>query len=216
MRHPREAAPAEPVAVRFQIPAPGGTPAEMFKLSPDGRTIAFVAPDSGVNRIWLRSLDALDARALPGTDGATYPFWSPNSEHLGFFAQRKLKKIAVAGGPPLTLCDVANGRGGAWNRDGDILFSPGPVGTLYRVPAAGGAPVPATKVAVPGSNEGHRFPEFLPDGRHFFYVIDSPTPEAGGIYVGALDGATPMRILPDQSNAAYAPPLVPEGTGLVL
>jgi serine/threonine protein kinase/Tol biopolymer transport system component len=215
VRHFRETPPVQQ-SVRFQIPAPGNTPAEMFRLSPDGRYLAFVAPDSGGNRLWVRSLDSLDAKALPGTEGATYPFWSPDNEHVGFFAQGKLKTIAVTGGPPQPLCDAVTGRGGTWNREGEIVFSPGPVGTLYRVSAAGGVPVPATKVVVSGSNEGHRFPEFLPDGRHFLFVIQSPKPEASGLYVGALGGSAPVRILTDDSNAAYAPPSVPGGSGLVL
>jgi Tol biopolymer transport system component len=211
-----EDAPAESGLVRFQIPAPGNAPAEMFRLSPNGRSLAFVVSDNGLNRVWVRSLDSVDAKALPGTDGATYPFWSRDNEHLGFFAQGKLKKIAVAGGPPQTLCDAATGRGGTWNREGEIVFSPGPVGILYRVSAAGGVPAPATKVAVSGSNEGHRFPEFLPDGRHFFYVIGSPEVEAAGLYLGSLDGSEPVRILPDESNAAYAPPSMSGGDGLLL
>jgi Tol biopolymer transport system component len=216
VRHLREIAAAEPGAVRFQIPALGSATAEMFRLSPDGRSLVFVTSDNGLNRVWVHSFDSLDAKVLQGTDGATYPFWSPDNEHLGFFAQGKLKKIAVAGGPPQTLCDAATGRGGTWNRDGEIVFSPGPVGTLYRVSAAGGVPAPATKVAVSGSNEGHRFPEFLPDGRHFFYVVQSPKAEAAGLYVASLDSSDPVRILPDASNAAYAPPSVFGGTGLLL
>lgn len=110
----------------------------MFTLSADGGSLAFVANTGGPNQLWVRAMDTLESRALPGTDGATYPFWSPDGASLRFFTQGKLKKIAVAGGPAQTLCDVANSRGGTWNRGGAILFSAGPTSPLLRVSAAGG------------------------------------------------------------------------------
>src|SRR5579863_1828953 len=133
---------------RFQISPPGAAAAQNFTLSPDGNYLAFVAAEGGqMDRLWVRAMDTLEARALAGTDGATYPFWSPGGDYLGFFAQGKLKKIALAGGPAQTLCDAASGRGGTWNRDGLIVFSPGPTSPLLRVSSAGGAPVTVTKVA---------------------------------------------------------------------
>ena len=202
--HFRETPPTQQ-SLRFQIPPPGSTQAEYFRLSPDGRMLAFVASAGGPSQVWVRSMDALESRALAGTDNATYPFWSPDGAYLGFFADGKLKKIAVAGGPAQTLCDAAAGRGGAWNRDGVIVFSPGPTSTLFRVSAAGGIPVPITKLVVTGTGGGHRFPSFLPDGVHYLFNSGSDKAEASGLFVGSLDGAEPIRLLADGTNGMYAP-----------
>jgi dipeptidyl aminopeptidase/acylaminoacyl peptidase len=205
--HFRETHPVEQ-SLRYQIPPPGTAAAQYLALSPDGRNLAFVANNGGPNQVWVRAMDTLEARALAGTDGATYPFWSPDGAYVGFFTDGKLKKIAVAGGPPQTLCDAASGRGGTWNRAGVILFSPGPASMIFRVPAAGGAPVPVTKLSGNGAGEGNRFPVFLPDGDHFVYNVGSDRPDAAGIFVGSLEGGAAARLLPDVSNALYAPPAV--------
>jgi eukaryotic-like serine/threonine-protein kinase len=160
-------------------------------------------------------MDKPETKPLAGTDGATYPFWSPDGAYLGFFAAGKLKKIAIAGGPPQTLCDSTSGRGGTWNRDGVILFSPGPASSIFRVPAAGGTPVPVTNLGN-GPGEGNRFPLFLPDGVHFLYNAGSDKPAAAGVFLGSLDGSSPTRILPDASNAVYAPSAAPGGPGYIL
>jgi Tol biopolymer transport system component len=140
---------------------------------------------------------------LPGTEGAAYPFWSPDSAFLGFFADGKLKKIALAGGSPQILCDAPGTRGGAWNSDGVIVFTPGITDALYRVPSAGGLPVPVTK-RVP--QESHRNPEFVPGEKRFLFTKSgSKDPSESGIYVGSLDGSAPVRLLPDQSSAVYVP-----------
>ncbi len=125
-------------------------------------------------RIWLRPIDSLVAQALPGTDDATYVFWSPDSTFLGFFVPGKLKKIALAGGPPQTLCDAADGRGGTWNNDGVIVFTPGPGASLARVSATGGAPVAVTKLSKP--DELQRYPTFLPDRNHFLFLLNNVGP----------------------------------------
>ncbi len=206
-----------PVAqsVRYQISTPGNEPAQYPALSPDGRNLAFVTSNNGPNQVWVRAMDTLDARPLAGTDGATYPFWSPDGAYLGFFAGGKLKKVAVAGGPPQTLCDVSSGRGGTWNRQGVILFSPSPVGAILRVSDSGGTPVPATK-ALENPVIGDRSPIFLPDGVHFLYSGASDKPGSGGVFVGSLDGAAAVRLLPDSSNALYAPPAAPGAAGYLL
>jgi serine/threonine protein kinase len=192
--------PPEQSSIRFQMSPPEKTTFLMFRLSPDGRRIAFTAFDSlGKSMLWVRSLDTLAAQSLAGTDGATYPFWAPDSAQIAFFAQGKLRKIAAAGGPALTICDAVNGRGGTWNRDGVILFTPTIVGGLYRVPDTGGAPVPVTQVVDAGDND--RFPEFLPDGRRFLFFRASQKDR--GVYAGSLNGTDPDRILPDESNAQY-------------
>jgi len=199
--HFREAAPRQPSS-RFQVQPPGQSGGGQFKLSPDGRYLAIVANDAGGDRLWVRPLDLLQAQPLPGTDGASFPFWSPDSGFIAFFAQGKLKKVAVTGGPPQTLCDAPSGRGGAWNADGVILFAPALTGGLYRVPGAGGV-----SVAVTQSEKDHRFPEFLPDGRHFLFLCHLCTkPENEGIYVGNLNGTPPVLIVPnDDSPATYVP-----------
>src|SRR6185436_20746543 len=118
--HFRETAPTLPPG-RFNITLPGNNLRDL-KLSPDGRNLAFVTGDQ--TRIWVRPLDSLEARQIPGTEGALFPFWSYDGQNLGFFAQGKLKKIALAGGPAQTLCDAPTGRGGSWNREGVIVFTP--------------------------------------------------------------------------------------------
>jgi len=214
--HLREAPPVAQ-SLRYQISPPGSVAAQYPSLSPDGRNFAFVIANGGPNQVWVRAMDALDARVLAGTDGATYPFWSPDGAYLGFFAGGKLKKVAIAGGPPQTLCDAGNGRGGTWNRDGVIVFSPGPNSPISRVPAAGGTPVPVSALAQNGgAAEGYRFPVFLPDGVHFLYSVDSDKLDAGGVFAGSLDGAPAVRVLLDHSNALYAPPSAPDAAAHLL
>jgi serine/threonine protein kinase len=208
--HFREVPPTEKI-LRFQIAPPDKTPIGAFRLSPDGRHLAFI---SGA-KVWVRSLDSLESKSLDGSEGATYPFWSPDSENLGFFSGGKLKRIPRTGGPVQTLCDVATGRGGTWSREGVIVFSPGPTATLFRVSAAGGAPVPVTKFLGSSASQGHRFPEFLPDGQHFLYAAQSDKPEDNGVYVGGLDG-TRARILPEQSSAIFAPGPAGQANGYIL
>jgi Tol biopolymer transport system component len=165
-------------------------------LSPDGKRIVFGTRNAdGGASLWVRSLDALTAQPLMGTEGARFPFWSPDSRFIAFFADGKLKKIDASGGPVLTLTDALNGRGGSWNRDGIIIFAPAPnVGPLLRVSSAGGA---SARV----SSEEGSFPWFLPDGRHFLY-------QAGGggqpeIRIGSLDGSPSIK-LGAGSNAVFA------------
>ncbi|PYS32627.1 MAG: hypothetical protein DMF75_11500 [Acidobacteria bacterium] len=170
-------------------------------ISPDGRHLAFVATTAdGKQLLWVRSLDAFSARSLTGTEGANYPFWSPDSRSLGFFADGKLKKIEAAGGPPLTLCDAPNGRGGTWNRDGVIVFTPNTTAPLYRVSASGGMASAVTKleeVARRRQDRSHRWPSFLPDGNHFLYL-------GVGIRVASLDAPEGKLLLQADSNAVYA------------
>jgi tRNA A-37 threonylcarbamoyl transferase component Bud32 len=183
----------------------GGPPA----VSPDGLQIVFTARDaSGKASLWVRSLDNPAARELAGTSGAMYPFWSPDSRHIGFFAEAKLKKIDAAGGPSLTLCDAADGRGGAWNKDGVIVFEPHFREPLFRVAATGGKPEPATKFDAPRKETTHRFPSFLPDGKHFLYEAGSHTvgteSELHSIYMGSLTGEAPKHLVNARSKGLYA------------
>ena len=173
-------------------------------ISPDGRRVVFVAArDDGTSQLWIRSLDALPARALPGTDGATLPFWSPDSKAIGFFAAGKLRRIDMAGGPAQDLADVSAPFGGTWSRAGVILFAAG-IGTpLFRVPAGGGSVTQVT--TLDQTPRGfHVAPSFLPDGRHFlFRALTGPT--TGDMYVGSLESKDVKQVLRDTA-ASYAPP----------
>src|SRR5262249_27376560 len=139
--------------------------------SPDGRRLAFVATADGKSSLWVRPLESLTAQALPDTDDAKYPFWSPDSRFIGFFAGGKLKKIEVSGGPAATLCDAVDPREGTWSRDGVIIFAPNCGDRLYRVSTWGGAAPPATTLDPSSQENSHRWPHFLPDGRHFVFFV---------------------------------------------
>ena len=201
--------PAEAVRSSILPPAnsvfdPAGGPAV---ISPDGRQLAFVArAPGGQDVLWVRPLDAIGAQLLASTDGASSPFWSPDSRFLGFFAGGNLKKIATSGGPAETLARVDLSRGGSWNRDGVIVFAPGNTGTLYRVSGSGGPAVPVTKLDSSLGETGHNWPQFLPDGRHFLFFVLSSTPEGPGTYIGSLDGGTPKIVLRGNTDALYAAP----------
>ena len=170
-------------------------------ISPNGRHLAFVATDrSGRRLLWWRQVESFAAQALPETDGAMYPFWSSDSRFIGFFAQKKLKKIQVSGGPPQMLCDALQPRGGAWSRGGVIVFASGAGHQLSRVPAGGGV---ATPLPADGLNVERYWPSFLPDGNHFVYF---GRPQKHGIYLAALDSSPPRLLLPDYVSVAYSPP----------
>jgi serine/threonine protein kinase len=208
----RRAPPAGDLRVaRFQVlppektswAAPLGSPdgSNSGSISPDGTMLAFVVADStGKPLLWIRPIDSFIARPLAGTEGAAFPFWSGDSRSLGFFTQARLKKIAAAGGPAQTLCEVAGTpRGGAWNRNGDILF--GTSGTrIRRISSNGGEPVPI--VDVTDENAGQTWPYFLPDDRHFLFYSSA----SRAVFVGSLDSPTSKRVLASDSNAVFAPP----------
>jgi serine/threonine protein kinase/Tol biopolymer transport system component len=201
-------APEKPRAVRFEIATPEGVSIIDFpRVSPDGRALAFNATDSsGRSRLWLRPFNALAAQPLAGTEGTTRPFWSPDSRFLGFFADGKLKKIEVTGGPPQKICDAASGADGSWSSEGVILFDGRPQDPIYRVAAAGGTPAIAM-VAEAGRKESLvAWPEFLPDGRHFLYMAQGQRPEDHMYRVGSLDSKESKRLGAAQSLVTYAPP----------
>ncbi len=186
-----------------------GNPPGRFVLSPDGRRLAMVASDStGLSMLWVRPLDSRVAQALAGTEGATYPFWSADSRFIAFLAQDKLKKISVASGEVVTLCDALFDSAGTWNRDDVILFTPKGNSPLYRVSASGGTPTQVTTLETASGDVQHSFPFFLPDGRHFLYfVVGSQTSRIvpRGVYVGSLDSKAPGKLIePGGSNAKYA------------
>jgi Tol biopolymer transport system component/tRNA A-37 threonylcarbamoyl transferase component Bud32 len=174
-------------------------------LSADGTQIAFVANQNRVPMLWVRSLDAIENRALPGTEGASFPFWSPDGRSIGFFANDKLKRIDVASGMPLVVADARNARGGTWNRDGVILFAPGVSSPIKRVPAGGGSVENITEVGA-GKGPDHRWPQFLPDGRRFLFSSTLGTPETNGVYIGSLDTSPPVRVIAGASAGRFAAP----------
>jgi len=186
---------------------------QYFTLSPDGHNLAYTNDAGGPLRIWIRALDSLEPRPVAGTDGATYPFWSPDGANLAFFAQGKLKKIAVSGGPAQNLCDAPTPRGGSWNREGVIIFG-NLTGGLLRVSDEGGVPQLLTQLAASENAETHRYPEFILGGRRFLFTYLNGRPEAAGIYAGSTDGTPPVRILPDQSRALYVPLRVAAATAI--
>jgi Tol biopolymer transport system component len=187
--------------MRVELTTPQSPEPAYLAISPDGRTLAFIAAGDGVSRIWVRSLSGTAAQPLTGTELATAPFWSPDSQSLGFFADGKLKRIDLAGGAARVLASAPIGNGGTWNADGTIVYAPSAIGGLFRVSVAGGEAQPVTRVA--SGQTGHRLPQFLPDRRHFlFYARGSP--EMRGIFVGTIDGAEPRRVIDAESAGVLA------------
>ncbi|HKO55346.1 MAG TPA: protein kinase, partial [Thermoanaerobaculia bacterium] len=185
----RPKAPRE--TIRFAVAPPAGSDFPSlgegggFALAPDGRRLVFVAttPD-GRSYLWLRDFAAGEARQLESTEGAEYPFWSPQGDAIAFFAGGKLKRMSLPDGPPQTICDATSGRGGAWSRDGVILFAPNSKNGLFRVPAAGGMPQPVT---VPDAQTySHRWPVFLPDQDRFLFFAQALDASRSGIWSGSL------------------------------
>src|SRR5262249_22040316 len=200
-------APKPPQPFRSALLPPEKAAVVVFPaLSPDGSHVVFGARVEGKIALWERPLAAAEARMLPGTEGALLPFWSPDGRSIGFFAGKKLKRLDIAGGPALILCD-ADGIGGTWNRDGVILFAL-PSGPLQRVSASGGAPSPVTRLDASRHETTHRYPSFLPDGRHFLYyaanLAGAPQDPANLIRVGSLDSRDDRPLLPAHSNTLYA------------
>jgi eukaryotic-like serine/threonine-protein kinase len=200
-------------AVRFVIPPPegytiaGATFTQQMAVSPDGRMIAFVAADSkGNGSLWVRALDAATAQRLDNTDGANWPFWSPDSQSIAYFTNDgKLMRIPTTGGAPQTVCEAKNWAGATWGKDGVILFGQGN-GPVRRVAATGGEPVPVTELekAKYGSNV---LPYFLPDGEHFLYLgVGSSVSSGSAVYSGALDSKQAKFLLTNQSAAQFYPP----------
>jgi Tol biopolymer transport system component len=190
-----ELAIAAPPGAEFQVGANSGN----VILAPDGGRIAFVASTDKAPAIWVRSLAADDSRSIPGTENATNPFWAPDGRSLGFFASGKLWTVKIAGGLPEAIATSSNGRGGAWNEDGIIIFSQGGA-PLSRVAATGGAVAPQTTLDLSRGENAHYWPVFLPGGKRFIYFVRSTQVENGGIYLGHMDGSAPLRLVPSLSS----------------
>jgi Tol biopolymer transport system component len=197
----RRPAPARQV-LKFSLLPPEGQRVLQMALSPDGRHLALNTGARPKTQIWLRSFESFDTRPLPGSEGAGYPFWSPDGRSLAFFAAGKLKR-ADLGGAITDLCDAPDARGGTWNREGIILFVPTLGDSVYRVPASGGAPAAVTRLDTARGQNSHRWPHFLPDGRHFVFFARSSQPETQGLYVASIDSPEPKRLSGDTGSAQY-------------
>jgi Tol biopolymer transport system component len=190
-----------PDKVRILFEGYGGA----LALSPDGRALAFPAADeSGKTMLWVRSLDSLAARSLPGTEGADHPFWSADSRTLGFFTAAALKSVDAEGGPTVVVTgsNLANG-GGSWNRDGTIIFVPDVDFGLYKMAGAGAKPIRLI-AANPHESRYVAYPKFLPDGKHFLYSNNNQNPALGGTYFASLDGGEGRLVLAGNTVAMYA------------
>jgi Tol biopolymer transport system component len=203
--HPIKAAILPQQGVRFSS---NSTAPNLLALSPDGSRLAYCAHSGmGADRLWIQALDSGEARPLEGTEGASQPFWSPDGRSLGFFAHRKLKRVGADGGPVVTLATAINPRGGTWNATGTILFTPNYASPVFRVPAEGGVATAVTRLDKAAGEATHRYPEFLPDGRHFLYLARSAGAGAGAepvVYAGSIDAPDRKPVVKVASNVAYA------------
>jgi hypothetical protein len=174
-------------------------------LSPDGSMAAFVT-EGLTDSLWIRALEAEAPRFVAAGVALAYPFWSPDSRAIGFFADGALRRVDAAGAPPMSLCPAENGKGGAWSEDGVVVFAPDAATPLYRVAATGGEAVQVTQLDSSRAERSHRHPSFLPDGRRFlFFARDNTSPGARGhVMVGSLDGEPTRRVLASESQALYA------------
>jgi dipeptidyl aminopeptidase/acylaminoacyl peptidase len=194
----------------LNVAAPEGVVLGSYiELSPSGRQIAVMGTDGeGKSMIYIRALDAEEMAAVPGTEGGRFPFWSPDGTELAFYAGNKLQRVNLTGGSPQTICDSPEGRGGSWSASGTILFAPDCCSGLFTVPASGGTPTPATLPDVSRGESSHRWPQFLPDGRHFLFAIQSF--EGGssiqGIYVGTLGSSERKKLRSPLSEARFEAP----------
>jgi Tol biopolymer transport system component len=176
-------------------------------VAPDGQSIAAVAStDNGSPRLYLRRFDDPAWRALPGTDNAYFPFWSADGRSIGFFAANRLKRVPIGGGTADSICDAAGGRGGTWNKDGLIVFAPGNFGPLMQVKAEGGAVTPATELDASRGEVGHRFPAFLPDGKHFLYSTIPAGDSGHETFLATLGSKDRTSIVTSDGVATFAPP----------
>ena len=210
----RPARPSVPLRASLLPPEKMSYDAFGFAISPDGKRLAFAAssPDKGDSTLWVRPLNSTTAQELSGTEGASFPFWSPDSSTIGFFAKNKLEKIDAGGGPIVALADVSNGRGGTWNSDGAIIFSPkSSADSLYQVSSSGGPVSAVTHYNKERKEDSHRFPWFMPDGRHFVFYMSSNTgapnidqDPIAGLYFHDLKTGTDTRLLASDSCAQFA------------
>jgi eukaryotic-like serine/threonine-protein kinase len=190
---------APPADAQFVVT---GDAAGSVTLSPDGRWVTYGAFSESTTRLWLQSLESGDALPLRGTENAMFPFWSPNSRSIGFFASGKLKVIDIDGAALRVLADAPDARGGAWGRADQIVFAPHTQSGIYSISANGGTATMVTRIEPPFTT--HRFPEFLPDGKQFVYLSASHSAPTGGdtaVFLGSIDGGDPKKLVTTMSHA---------------
>jgi eukaryotic-like serine/threonine-protein kinase len=214
----RQVAPG-PLVARFDIVPPanvgfttGGAQSAMSVtgiVSPDGTRVMFTAGEPGSGpKVWVRAIDSFEAHPVDGTDGAMFPFWSPDGNSIAFFIQdtNRLRRVHATGGAPQTICELPPAarppRGGTWSRDGVVLFGTGG-GGIYRVSADGGQANPVTSRDSERREISHRWPSFLPDARHFLYWVNTPSDATSGVWVASTDGGEPRRIVGSDTNAVF-------------
>lgn len=196
-----QAAPDAPL-VRFTIPPPKDSTFQgTIALSPDGKKLAFVAADASGRSLWIRALDSTESRRMPDTDDASFPFWSPDSRLIAYFAHGKLRKMDSSGGTSQFIVDAPDARGGSWGSKGTIVFSPNSTSGIFRVSPEGGTVERQTT----NSGLSSRWPVFLPDGLHFMYVSRGGELDTG-VFAASLDSKQSSKLLPIISRVAYAPP----------
>jgi Tol biopolymer transport system component len=204
----RAADPSAPSLTYLTLALPDGVGLQSPPtVSPDGASIAFVGSDAKGRRLFVRRLGSPEFRAIPGTEFASDPFWSPDGQSLAFFARGKLKKVAVDRGTPVDICNTSEARGGSWGRAGNIIFTPHLIDhAVYRVSTNGGVPEPVTRLDASRGDNSHRWPVFLPDGVHFLYFVRSFEDGRRGIYLGRADRpAEPpgARLIESEYEALY-------------
>jgi serine/threonine protein kinase/dipeptidyl aminopeptidase/acylaminoacyl peptidase len=195
--------PVAPAKASFEVPTKSS--GSQFALSPDGKNLLSRSVEDGVGRIWVRPIERLIGNTLKGTEGALYPFWSADGRHIGFFADGKLKTVDLLGAPPVSLADAVAPLGGAWSRDGVILFAAADR-PLFKIASSGGPTVQVTELDKYRGETFHSFPTFLPDGQHFLYLGASSKPQESGIYVGSLTSKDTKRLVASAAKAEFAAP----------
>jgi Tol biopolymer transport system component len=202
---------APAMQMQFAIATPGEMSISHMALSRDGTMLVFVSPEesSALPMLFVQRVGSLRVTPLPGTQGASYPFWSPDGTQVGFFANGKLQKIAIAGGTPQIVAPVLAARGGSWGSQNIIIYTPDPTTGIWRVNADGSglAPVTVDLMAKSKDQQSHRWPEFLPDGKHFLYwggnFANNKDDRTSGIYLSSLDGKQQTLVQPSHSNFGY-------------
>ena len=204
----RRAEPTQPV-MRFTLTPPEKSGfGESLALSPDGSRLVYVViSDKGESSLWVRHIASPEPQQVAGTDGAEFPFWSPDGHSVGFFAGSKLKRVDVNGGPVQVIAECSTDpRGGTWTPDGSIIFTPGTGTPLYKVAAGGGTPIAITQIDESRGENSHRWPWVLPDGRHYLYFVRGGAKDNEGVALGTLDSSERKMLFPSKVAAIYARP----------